>query len=97
MDILNLGIIKALPVPLPPLAEQLYIVAEVARHVSFVREVEAQVDANLKAIERLRQSILAKSFFRGLYIMIETIALTLAVKQHSLLKRKKDKGDFYDY
>lgn len=40
------------------------IVAEVERRLSLVREVEVQVDANLKRAERLRQSIL-KMVFAG--------------------------------
>src|SRR5574340_34961 len=66
MEILNLGIIKALPVPLPPLAEQNRIVAELDRRLSLLRETEAQVDANLQRAERLRQSILSRAFSRGL-------------------------------
>jgi type I restriction enzyme S subunit len=51
-----------LPVALPPLAEQQRIVAEVDRRLSLVRETEAQVEANLKRAERLRQSVLQKAF-----------------------------------
>jgi len=66
MEILNLGIIKSLPVPLPPLAEQRRIVAEVDRRLSLVCETEAQVDANLQRAERLRQSLLSRAFTGGL-------------------------------
>ncbi|EQD37442.1 type I restriction-modification system, S subunit, partial [mine drainage metagenome] len=62
MEILNLGIVKALPVPLPPLREQHRIVAEVDRRLSIVREVEAEVDANLKRAQALRQSVLTRAF-----------------------------------
>ena len=58
MEILNLGILKSLPVPLPPLAEQTRIVAEVERRLSVVEELEAVVSANLQRAGRLRQSIL---------------------------------------
>jgi type I restriction enzyme S subunit len=51
-----------LAVALPPMAEQLRIVAEVDRHLSILRGVEAEVDANLKRAQALRQSVLAKSF-----------------------------------
>lgn len=51
-----------LPLPLPPRAEQDRIVAEVDRRLSIVREVEAEVDANLKRAQALRQAVLAKAF-----------------------------------
>jgi type I restriction enzyme, S subunit len=66
MEILNLGIIKALPVPLPPLDEQRRTVEEVDRRLSLLREVEAQVEINLKRAERLRQAILTQAFTSGL-------------------------------
>jgi type I restriction enzyme S subunit len=59
---LNQQEIKALPAPLPPLAEQHRIVAEVERRLSVVAEVEATVAANLKRAERLRQSVLKRAF-----------------------------------
>jgi len=68
---LNLGIVKAIEVPLPPPAEQHRIVAEVERRLSVVEELEAVVDANLKRAERLRQSIL-KLAFEGRLVDIDT-------------------------
>lgn len=59
---INVGDVKAFALPLPPLAEQQRIVAEVDRRLSLVRETEAQVEANLKRAERLRQSVLQKAF-----------------------------------
>lgn len=54
--------IERIPVPLPPLAEQHRIVAEIDRHFSIIREVEAEVDANLKRAQALRQATLGKMF-----------------------------------
>jgi type I restriction enzyme, S subunit len=59
---LSLGEIRAIALPLPPEAEQHRIVAEVDRRLSIVREVEAEVDANLKRARALRQAVLSKAF-----------------------------------
>ena len=59
---LSLGEIRAIALPLPPQAEQHRIVAEVDRRLSIVREVEAEVDANLKRAQALRQAVLARAF-----------------------------------
>jgi len=59
---INLTKLSAFPVPLPPLAEQHRIVAEVDRRLSIVREGEAEVDANLKRAQALRQAVLARAF-----------------------------------
>ncbi len=54
--------IKAIPLTIPTLSEQVRIVAEADRRLSLVRGVEAEVEANLKRAERLRQSVLRKGF-----------------------------------
>jgi type I restriction enzyme, S subunit len=59
---LNLSKLSAFPIPLPPVAEQLQIVAEVERRLSLIEELEAAVEANLIRAERLRQSILKRAF-----------------------------------
>ena len=54
--------LAAMPIPLPPLAEQRRIVAEVERRLSVVQQTEAAVEAGLVRAERLRQSILKLAF-----------------------------------
>lgn len=59
---LTLEKFKAAPFPLPPLDEQHLIVAEVDRRLSIVREVEAEVDSNLKRARALLQVVLRDAF-----------------------------------
>jgi type I restriction enzyme S subunit len=49
-------------IPVPHIEAQASIVAEVDRRLSIVREVEAEVDANLKRAQALRQAVLSKAF-----------------------------------
>ena len=59
---LNTSIVKRIILPLPPLAEQRRIVAEVERRLSIADGVEKTVGQSLAQAERLRQSILKKAF-----------------------------------
>ena len=59
---LNTTIIKRYRVPVPPADEQHRIVAEVDRRLSIVREIETEVDANLKRALALRHAVLARAF-----------------------------------
>ncbi len=59
---LNLEDVRLAAVAVPPRLEQGRIVAEVDRHLSIIREVEAEVDANLQRAQALRQVSLAKAF-----------------------------------
>ncbi|MDE2716947.1 MAG: restriction endonuclease subunit S [Chloroflexota bacterium] len=54
--------LAAMPIPLPPLAEQPRIVAEVERRLSVIQQTEATVEASLTRAERMRQSILKRAF-----------------------------------
>ena len=58
----NVGDFRRLPIPIPPLAEQHRIVAEVDRQLSVLDEVGRVVDTNLARCARLRQSILKRAF-----------------------------------
>ncbi len=56
------GDIRGIPVPLPPLAGQHRIVAEVERRLSVLDDLEAVVTTDLKRAERMRQAILRRAF-----------------------------------
>jgi type I restriction enzyme S subunit len=60
----NTQSVAELPLPLPPIAEQRRIAAEVDRNLSIIREVESTVDSNLKRAQALRHANLAKAFAR---------------------------------
>lgn len=59
---LSTGKVSRLPIPIPPLEVQRILVAEVDRRLSIARGVEAQVEANLKRAQALRQAVLTKAF-----------------------------------
>jgi len=59
---LSVGKISRLPIPLPPLAEQHRIVAEVERRLSVADALYVALEASLRRAERLRQSILKHAF-----------------------------------
>ena len=58
----NAQTLSRVNVPLPPVAEQERIVAEVERRLSVVEELSALVTANLQRATRLRQAILQRAF-----------------------------------
>lgn len=62
MDVLNIGIIKQIPFPLPPLAEQQRIVNEIESCLSQATASETYIENALQQAEALRQSILKKAF-----------------------------------
>lgn len=62
MEILNLGILRTLPIPVPPPTEQHRIVEEIEHRFSIADEIEKTVDHSLKQAERLRHSILKRAF-----------------------------------
>lgn len=65
LPILNKSKFSALAVPLPPIAEQRRIVAEVDRRLFIVREVEAEINANMRRAQALRRAVLARAFSVG--------------------------------
>ena len=59
---LSVNKVASLPILLPPFAEQQFIVEEVERRLSVNEEMTIQLEANLKRVDRLRQSILQRAF-----------------------------------
>ena len=54
-----------LAIAVPPESEQVRIVAEIDRHLSIIREVEAEVDTSLQRAQTLRQATLSSAFSCG--------------------------------
>lgn len=95
---LTLKICRELPIPLPPLAEQRRIVAEVERRLSLIAQAEAIIDTNLKRAARLRQSILKRAFEGKLVAQDESdepasalLARIQAEKPKAVKKSRKSK------
>lgn len=62
MDVLNLGIIKTIPFPLPSISEQHRIVSELESKLTICDNISATITQSLAKAETLRQSILKKAF-----------------------------------
>jgi type I restriction enzyme S subunit len=58
----NVGSMKVAPLPLPPLAEQNQIVAEVEDRTTVIDHLEAELDRQITRSNRLRQSTLSSAF-----------------------------------
>lgn len=54
--------LKAIPLPLPPLAEQKVIVEMLEQTLSLAIQIEKQIEIDLRRADRLRQSILKQAF-----------------------------------
>ena len=62
MKVLNLGIIKSIPFPLPPAEEQQRIVNELESKLTVCDKIEETISHSLQQAETLWQSILKKAF-----------------------------------
>lgn len=59
---ISMSVLASLPIPVPPLAEQFRVLAEVERRLSVNDQMEKTAELNLKRAERLRQAILKRAF-----------------------------------
>lgn len=59
---INIGDVRALQIPLPPLEEQFEIVRRVEKLFAFSDQLEAKIASAQRCIDQLSQSILAKAF-----------------------------------
>ena len=62
MDIINLGIISKLLIPLPPLSEQTRIVAEIEKQLAKTKQLKEHIIANQHATEQLLKALLHAAF-----------------------------------
>lgn len=62
MEILNLSILKALPIPLPPIQEQRELLRIMDEASSSDGELDSTLDAQLLQATRLRQAVLKRAF-----------------------------------
>jgi type I restriction enzyme, S subunit len=97
---LTLAICRDLPLPVPSLDEQPFIVEEIERRLSVVDKLEATVEANLKQADSLRQSVLKRAFSGELIpqdpddesasVLLERIR---AERQAAMPKARKERKD----
>ena len=59
---INKTLLSAFPLPLLPLDEQMQLIKEIEKRLTFISAIEKEVTANLIRSEHLRQSILKKAF-----------------------------------
>ncbi len=62
MDVLNLGIIKTITFPVPPIKEQEQVISEIEKRFSVADKLEESINKSLLQAEAMRQSILKKAF-----------------------------------
>jgi len=65
MDVINIGILKKLVFPLPPLAEQQAIVARVDSLMATIDALESQVTERKEQAQQLMQAVLREAFAGG--------------------------------
>ncbi len=59
---LNVGDIKAFPIPLPPISEQEEIVRRIERFFVLADRIEQRLKVAIARTERITQSVLARAF-----------------------------------
>jgi len=86
---INLTQLRNCPIPLPPLAEQEQIVAEVEARLSNIAQLEEAIEANLKRAEHERQSILQEAFAGRLVPQDPTDEPASVLLEHIREERRK--------
>lgn len=74
---INIETLKNLPVPLPPVAEQQRILAEVERRLSVIEELEAVIVDNISRSKRLRSAVLRRAFGTSSGCAVSILKLTM--------------------
>jgi len=85
---ISMSKLRALPLPIPPPAEQARIIAEVERRLSVVDELGRTVSANLRRAIALRQSVLQRAF-SGQLVKTEARPTTLAASSSPSASRQR--------
>lgn len=85
---LNLGEIKRVIVPVPPLAEQARICQEVERQLSILGNIQGVVKLIMRRIELLRQGILRQAFAGGLMPLMTESESAVALLERIQAERR---------
>lgn len=89
---LSVSKIARLPIPLPPLAEQTKIVAEVEAQLSEIAKVEETIEHSLRRAEQERQSILREAF-AGRLVPREPVDEQASVLLERIHEERKRRGE----
>lgn len=84
---LNLSLVRSVAVPLPPLAEQRRIVAEVDRHISIIRGAETALQITLQRAQVLRQAVLQRMLTHEQVAPSHGVAVSPVADSLSMAKR----------
>jgi type I restriction enzyme S subunit len=84
---LNIGDLRTMPIPVPPLPAQAKIVTELERRLSIIEAIEGQIDRALRARAVLHRSILARAFAGQLIPQVPTDEPAVALLERLAAER----------